>query len=363
MPTFSEIASRMDQLYEYDREPVAPGQLKPWSQFAGLFAGEHVAGTEFVIGAFFVLHGVHAGDLLLGLLIGNVLAVLSWTFVCAPIATSTRLTVYWYVRKIAGPGLTAVYNVANAILYCILAGAMIAVSATAVGLALGIPTPALTDMLPNSFAWVLLTFAIGISFLVLAILGFEKLSQFAEICSPWMFAMFIAGAIALLPALGVHPNLDNLWHVLQSRVWTGVASPGQDQFHLWHIVFFAWFCNLAMHVGLSDMAIFRYARHWSYGLLDGVRDVPRPHARLDLFRHHGRRREPADGPRAHGIRSRRRGRAPCGDPGQLDHGQPDPLPGRARAAVCQPRVAALEDDDDCRADHHRALLLFPARCS
>ena len=267
MPTFSEIASRMDQLYEYDREPVAPGQLKPWSQFAGLFAGEHVAGTEFVIGAFFVLHGVHAGDLLLGLLIGNVLAVLSWTFVCAPIATSTRLTVYWYVRKIAGPGLTAVYNVANAILYCILAGAMIAVSATAVGLALGIPTPALTDMLPNSFAWVLLTFAIGISFLVLAILGFEKLSQFAEICSPWMFAMFIAGAIALLPALGVHPNLDNLWHVLQSRVWTGVASPGQDQFHLWHIVFFAWFCNLAMHVGLSDMAIFRYARHWSYGLL------------------------------------------------------------------------------------------------
>jgi NCS1 family nucleobase:cation symporter-1 len=32
-----------------------------------------------------------------------------------------------------------------------------------------------------------------------------------------------------------------------------------------HIAFFAWFCNLAMHVGLSDMALFRYARHWSYG--------------------------------------------------------------------------------------------------
>src|SRR5574340_1046809 len=124
MPSFSEIASRMDQLYEYDREPVASDQLKPWTRFAGMFAGEHVAGTEFVIGAFFVLHGVHAGDLLVGLLIGNLLAVLSWTFVCAPLATGTRLTVYWYVRKVAGPGLTAVYNVANAILYCILAAAM-----------------------------------------------------------------------------------------------------------------------------------------------------------------------------------------------------------------------------------------------
>ncbi len=29
---------------------------------------------------------------------------------------------------------------------------------------------------------------------------------------------------------------------------------------------FAWLCNLAMHVGLSDMALFRFARHWSYGL-------------------------------------------------------------------------------------------------
>ena len=29
---------------------------------------------------------------------------------------------------------------------------------------------------------------------------------------------------------------------------------------------FAWICNLAMHVGLSDMAIFRFARKSSYGL-------------------------------------------------------------------------------------------------
>ena len=29
---------------------------------------------------------------------------------------------------------------------------------------------------------------------------------------------------------------------------------------------FAWFFILAMHVGLSDMALFRYARKWTNGL-------------------------------------------------------------------------------------------------
>jgi purine-cytosine permease-like protein len=45
-----------------------------------------------------------------------------------------------------------------------------------------------------------------------------------------------------------------------------LASPGQEKFNVWHIIFFAWFANLAMHVGLSDMALFRYARSWKYGL-------------------------------------------------------------------------------------------------
>ena len=37
---------------------------------------------------------------------------------------------------------------------------------------------------------------------VLAIAGFKKLSQFAGVCSPWMFLIFIAGALATLPRLG-----------------------------------------------------------------------------------------------------------------------------------------------------------------
>ncbi len=262
----SRFVDEMDHLYEYDREPVVAGQFKPGSQFAGLLAGEHVAGTEFVIGAFFVLHGVSLSHLLWGLLIGNLLAVMSWTFICSPIATSTRLTLYWYLQRIAGPGLTVVYNIANAVLYCILGGAMVAVSATAIGLALGINTPALDDVLPNSVGWVLLTCAIGFAFLVLAILGFEKLSKFGEACSPWIFAVFIAGALATLPKLGIHANFDNFRQIAESKIWSGAASSGQEQYGVWHIMFFAWFCNLAMHIGLSDMALFRYARHWAYGL-------------------------------------------------------------------------------------------------
>lgn len=264
--SLSRLPTRMDHLYEFDREPVSPEKLQTGARFAGLFAGEHVAATEFVIGAFFVLHGVSLSDLIFGLLVGNFLAVLSWTFICAPIASGTRLTLYWYLRRIAGPGLNFIYNIANALLYCILAGAMIAVSATALGLAFGISIPSLDDVFPRSFGWIALTLAIGVVFTILAVLGFEKLSRFAQVCSPWIFILFIAGAVALLPRLGVHANFDNFAEIARTKIWNGVAAQGQEKFHFGHILFFAWFCNLAMHIGLSDMAIFRYARSWIYGL-------------------------------------------------------------------------------------------------
>ncbi|HET6568882.1 MAG TPA: hypothetical protein VFG50_13020, partial [Rhodothermales bacterium] len=183
----ASLSERMDRLYEFEREPVSPDKLKPGRYFAGLLAGEHVAATEFVIGAFFVLHGVTFRDLLVGLLIGNTLAVLTWTFVCAPIAVRTRLTLYWYLRRIAGPGLTAVYNIANAVMYCILAGAMIAVSSTAIGLAFQVPTPTLDAVFPNSVGWVLITLCIGAVITMLAIVGFDGLSRFSTVCSPWIF--------------------------------------------------------------------------------------------------------------------------------------------------------------------------------
>ncbi len=261
----ADITARLDRLYEFDRQPVTPDKFKKGALFAGVFAGEHVAATEFVIGAFFVLHGIKASDLIFGLLVGNMLAVLSWAFICAPIAVDTRLTLYWYLRKIAGPGVMIIYNLANAFLYCILAGAMISVSATAVGLAFGLKVPGLNDIWPTSALWVAVCLGLGLLFTLLAILGFEKLSRFAEVASPWIFMVFIAGALVTLPKLGVRADFSNFWEVATKKIWNGVAEAGQEKFGFLHVMFFAWFCNLAMHIGLSDMALFRYARKWTYG--------------------------------------------------------------------------------------------------
>lgn len=262
--------SETDALYEYDREPVSVEDLKPGGYFAGLMAGEHVAGTEFVIGSLFVLSGVGFWDLMAGLLVGNLLAVLSWAFICTPIATDVRLTLYWYLRKVAGPRFTAVYNVVNAFLYCVLAGAMIAVATTAVGLAFGLPTPDLTAVLPPGAAWVLITFTIGALFTLVAVLGFDEVSRFASLCSPWIFIVFVAGAIAMLPRLGVEQDLSNLYEVATTQIWNGEAAPGRENLGFWHVAFFAWIANLAMHVGLSDLALFRYARNWKYGFYSAI---------------------------------------------------------------------------------------------
>jgi len=261
-----KISEQLDALYEFDREPVTQDKLQSGWNFAALFMGEHIAGTEFVIGSMFVLYGVSAKDLVLGLLLGNVLAVFSWTFVCAPIAVRVRLTLYWYLRKIGGPGITFLYNIANAFLYCILAGAMISVAATAVGLAFGVDTPSLDAKFPTGVGWVLITLGTGLVVTVVAILGFEKLAQFSSVCSPWLILMFFVGALAVLPQLGEFHSAYDLWELAKTKIWTGVPIEGKTKLGFWHIVFFAWFCNLAMHIDLSDMAVFRYARKWYYGL-------------------------------------------------------------------------------------------------
>ena len=57
MAQLERLTSRLDHLYEYEREPVSQDKLQPGRHFATLFAGEHIAGTEFVIGALFVSWG------------------------------------------------------------------------------------------------------------------------------------------------------------------------------------------------------------------------------------------------------------------------------------------------------------------
>jgi len=45
-------------LYGFERAPVTRDRLKTGRHLAAVFAGEHVAGTEFVIGALFISWGV-----------------------------------------------------------------------------------------------------------------------------------------------------------------------------------------------------------------------------------------------------------------------------------------------------------------
>ena len=189
------VVDRLDALNEYDREPVPQDKLQGAGNFAGFFAGEHVAGTEFVIGPLFVAHGASAFDMFVGLFLGNLLAVLSWTFVTTPIAVRTRLNLYWHLRQIAGPYLLFAYNIVNALMFCFLAGSMISVSATAIGLPFEMRMPDLADRYPNSLGWVLVILGVGLVVTLVAILGFEKLAHFSKVAAPWMFLVFVGAGL------------------------------------------------------------------------------------------------------------------------------------------------------------------------
>ncbi len=266
MSTEQAAAASQDPefLYEFDREPIPRSRLLGPGYFAGAYAGEHVAATEFVIGVTFVNWGASVQDIFLGLVIGNLMAVLTWTLVCAPIAVSTRLTLYWYLRKIGGPRLTSIYNVVNALLYSIMAGCMITVSASAVRIPFGIPSQ--LNWYPTDFRFVLVVLGVGAVVVTLAVLGFRKLATFATVCSPWMFLMFIVGAIAVLPELFEASGGGSFSDMAGRTVWTGQTPDGSEPMGFWKVAAFAWICNLGMHGALSDMALFRFARKASYGL-------------------------------------------------------------------------------------------------
>lgn len=259
------LVERLDALYEYDREPVSKSKLHGAKTFIAMFASEHTAGTEFVLGPLLVLHGVSAFDALIGLLLGNVLAVLSWALMCAPIGVRERLTVYWQIRKIAGPYLTILYSAAFVLVFCLLAGAMVSVSTTAITHPLGIASPDYSagDTIP-SIPWTIVAILIGIVVALLAVLGFDRIAHFSKVCAPWMPIVFFAGAVSCLPLLGIH-SLSDFWDAAQNKIWTGTPAAGQSKYGFWSCVGLAWLCNASQHMGMGDVTIFRYAKKWQYG--------------------------------------------------------------------------------------------------
>lgn len=249
------------QTEEFERQPVPASALKGWKSFLGMYAGEHAAGTEFMIGPLFLTAGVSAFDLIIGLLLGNFLAVLSWRFLTAEIAVKNRLTLYYQLEKICGKKLVVFYNLANGILFCFLAGAMVTVSATAVGVPFNMEMPKLTDTMPNSVSWVLIVLVIGAIISIIAARGYNSVAKAANWMAPFIVLGFLACGFVAMNQLGVG-SLSDFWNI-----W-GEGSepfPGQIKYTFWHVVIWSWFCNAAMHIGMSDLTVFRYAKNASSG--------------------------------------------------------------------------------------------------
>jgi len=261
---------------EFERIQVPKKSLLGFRHFLGQYAGEHTAGTELMIGPLFVAAGVGAFDLVVGLLIGNLLAVLSWVFLTAPIATKVRLTLYFHLEKITGRKLVTLYNLANGIMFCFLAGAMITVSATAVGGWFDFKMPGLNDLFPNSLGWTLSVLAVGAVISIVAAFGYKTLARFANWAAPFMIVIFIIMGIVGLKEFAelTHTNIKSFgdfWDLAKNSIWKGGDPlPGQVKFTIWHIIFFSWFCNMAMHIGMSDLSIFRFAKKPWYAISTGA---------------------------------------------------------------------------------------------
>ncbi len=254
---------------EEEQLPVAKHKLHDWTHFAGLYAAEHVAATEFVIGATFVALGAKTSDIILGLLIGNILAVLSWRFITSPIAVETRLSLYTYLNKIAGDSMTKLYNWANVIIFSVISAAMITVSSTAVRFAFDIP--AQLNWYPTNAWFILIVLAVGIVVVSIALYGFNAVSEFSGLCAPWLFVMFTGGAMVLLPALSldvldktIPSNWADFMTLGDQSIWTGFNSDGAPGIGLVEVIGFGWAANTITHFGLVDMALLRFAKKKNY---------------------------------------------------------------------------------------------------
>mmetsp|Transcript_146807 Transcript_146807/g.366107 ORF Transcript_146807/g.366107 Transcript_146807/m.366107 type:complete len:512 (+) Transcript_146807:57-1592(+) len=267
--TLPSSAKAAEKSAEFEREPVPDRALKHWTSFLAIFAGRHTAGTEFSIGPLFIVHGATAVDVVLGLFVGNVLATLSWRFLCAPIAVRNRLTTFYMLERIVGVRATAVYSIFVGTLLALVAGAMFAVSGTAVGVLFDVPMPGLHDWLPSSWAWVAVVATVGAVTAIVAAFGYRYVSLFSKVVTPYMFAVIVFMGVESLRLLHVE-TLDDFWTVANTKIWAGHSQPGFGRYGFFHCVCSAWFCDLLLHAAMNDLTILRYAKTSNIGWLSSV---------------------------------------------------------------------------------------------
>lgn len=118
------------------------------------------------------------------------------------------------------------------------------------------PMPQLTDTMPNGITWVVIVIIIGAVISIIAARGYDTVSKAANWMSPLIVLAFIACGIVALTQLNV-TSFSDFWNI-----W-GEGSepfPGQIKYTFWHVVIWSWFANAAMHVGMSDLSVFRFAK-------------------------------------------------------------------------------------------------------
>ena len=262
MPDSDDQASN-----EYERIPVPQKALKGPGRFWGMYAGEHAAGTEFMIGPLFLAAGASLQNLLLGLLLGNLLAVLTWRYLVLPIAMNKRMTIYYQLERIAGGKVVKIYNLANGLLFCFLAGCMVTVSAAAIGVPFGIFYDTPKDLFGlGAPSFTALVLVVGCVMAIVAAAGYEFVARVANVAAPWMIGVFAACGLVALYQMGATTGTA----LSEGKFWTDAVSfvqekNGAQEFGFWKIVTFAWLCNGAMHFGMADLSIFRFARDKSSG--------------------------------------------------------------------------------------------------
>lgn len=266
-----------EQIREMDAEQLPAGQHETHrpGHFAGLYAAENVAGTEFIFGATFVILGASLVDVLIGLAIGNLLAVLSFRFLAAPIAVGTRMSVYTYLERVAGGVPSKLFNGVNAFLFALISAAMITVSATAFNLVLDFEPQ--TEAFPTSLSFIILAAAIGCVAVLVAAFGFNALAEFASICAPWLMTMFAVGGLVMLPAVAqtatgstVVDGWSGFLEIGGSEVFTGETPDGAAGITLLGIIGYSWGANSFAHTGLIDMSLLRYAKKSWYGYMSAT---------------------------------------------------------------------------------------------
>ena len=251
--------------------PVPQHRLHGPGHFLGLYGSEHVAATEFVIGAAFVAMGASIHDILIGLLIGNTLAVLSFWLITAPIAVKTRLSLYTYLDQNMGELVPRLYNGANVLIFVAISAAMITVSATAVRALFDIP-PQIYSY-PTSVWFAVIAASASVIAVLVAYYGFNVVAEFGTICTPWLMVMFTAGGMVLIPSLNetltgytTLSSFSDFVNLAGTTVFTGINAEGEPGIGLWEVIGFAWAANTFAHFGLVDMALLRYAKKSIYGL-------------------------------------------------------------------------------------------------